>query len=266
MSKTLNLADRLLAMGQNLEALGRDHDALHILGRLAGLRELPANVAEETQGRLAQILLRARKYRRARRHLAAALIQQPESAHYHYLMAAALSGDDQGDPHRAAEHYRRSLQLKPDQPRCLAEFGLLAIRLGQSDEGLSCLRRAVELAPADPEAVSRLVTGLRQLDRTDEARTALRAAIFRNPRDGRFRRLWDDFMFELLHEEQEAARKAEEARAFEGKGPTLLPFVRPEPGAPSMRLGGKRLRCDRPAPLPPPHLPGPARLPDRKHA
>ena len=70
MSTTLNLADRLLAMGRNFEALGRDQDALHILGRLAGLHEVPVVVAEETQSRLAEIFLRRRQYRRARRHLA----------------------------------------------------------------------------------------------------------------------------------------------------------------------------------------------------
>jgi len=266
MSTTLNLADRLLAMGRNFGAVGRDQDALHILGRLAGFRELPAAIAEETQGRLAEIFLRRRKYRRARRHLAAVLVQQPDNPRYHYLMAAALNGDDKADPQRAAEHYRKSLQLDPDQPRCLGEFGLLAIRLGQTEEGLSCLHRAVELSPCDPVAVTNLVSGLRQAGRAAEARVVLRAALFRNPRDARFRRLWDDFQFQQLRDEQEAARKADEARAFDGDGPTLLPFVRPAAESPSMRLGGKRLRRDRPAPLPPPHLPGPARLPDRKHA
>ena len=61
MSMTLNLVDRLLAAGRNLHKLGREQDALHIFSRLSGFRQLPAEVAEETQVRLAEISLRPRK-------------------------------------------------------------------------------------------------------------------------------------------------------------------------------------------------------------
>src|SRR5436309_5607580 len=124
MSMTLNLADRLLSMGRNYQALGRNQDAVHILSRLAGLRQLPAEVAEETQVRLGEIHLSRGKYTRARRHLTAALVHKPDSARYHYLMATALASDASADRHRAAEHYRRSLEIDPKQPTCLGEYGL----------------------------------------------------------------------------------------------------------------------------------------------
>ena len=155
MSTTLNLTDRLLAMGRKFQELGRDQEALHILGRLAGFRQLPAEISEESQVRLAELLLRCGRYVRARRHLTAVLVQRPDSARYHYLMASAHNGDAKCDPQRAAEHYRKSLQLDPGQPRCLGEFGLLALRLGCTEEGLASLRRAVELAPDDPEEIGR---------------------------------------------------------------------------------------------------------------
>src|SRR3954447_2164718 len=83
MSRTLNLVDGLLLMGRRHQQLGRARDALTILARLASFRELPREVAEETQARLGEIQLRRRKYHRARRHLAAALHHDPENARYH---------------------------------------------------------------------------------------------------------------------------------------------------------------------------------------
>jgi Tfp pilus assembly protein PilF len=226
MSMRLNLVDRLLAMGRTFQELGRDHDARQVLGRLSGFRELPTAVAEETQIRLAELDLKHHEYCRARRHLTAALAHQPQSARYHCLLAGALDNDERGDPRRAAKHYRRSLELDAGQPGCLGEFGLLALRLGQAEEGLAALRRAVELAPDDPEVVGRLVEGLRQEGRLDEARSALRAARFRNPRDPRFLRLKNDFEFDQLRRRQEAARNG--VPDGEGDGPAVLPFARPE--------------------------------------
>lgn len=264
MSKTLNLADQLLAMGRNFQSIGREHDALRILGRLSGLRQLPAEVSEEAQQRLAEMLLRAGRWVRARRHLTALLTQRPDSARYHYLMAGALDGDERSNPRRAAEHYRQSLRLDPKQPKCLGEFGLLALRLGEIEEGLSALRRAVELAPNDPEVVGRLVEGLRQEGMFEEARGAARAGLFRNPRDRRFQKLWNDFQFQQLREEQEAQRHGDDPRHVRQSGPRLLPFVRPE-GTPTS-TGRPLVRRDASSQPQPPHAPQPGWVPGKKHA
>jgi len=265
MSMTLNLTDRLLAMGRRFHQLGRNQDAVHILTRLAGFRQLPASVAEETQVHLAEICLSRRKYRRARRHLTAALVHQPDNARYHYLMATALSGDDKADRQRAAEHYRKSLHLDPEQPNCLSEFGLFALRRGQTEEGLRCLRRAVELAPTNPKVVRKLVEGLREEDRTEEARRVLQAALFRNSRDPRFRRLWNEFQFQQLHQEQQRRRQNALAAA-EDPGPVLLPFVRPAAETVPARSRRKIIRHDTPSPPSPPHAPRPEGMPNQRRA
>jgi Tfp pilus assembly protein PilF len=266
MSRMLNLVDRLLSRSRTFHRLGREGEALSILGRVVRFRELPAEAAEEAQSRLARIYLGQRRFRQARRHLKAVLVQQPENARYHHLMAAALAADSQSDPQRAADHYRRSIQLDPEQPRVLGEFGLLAIRLGQTDEGLAALCRAVELSPNDPEIVNSLAKGFVEVDRIDEAREVLTAAMFRNSRDHRFRELWNVLRFRLLSEAQAAARRKVEAARQEEEGPTILPFVRPAPGTEVPSSGGKRIRRDRPSPLRPPHFPGWTTMPDRKHA
>src|SRR5262249_38597035 len=114
MSGTLNLIDRLLALGRNLHQHQQDDEALDHLGRLASFHELPAEVAEEVQVCLAEIHLQRQRYRRARRHLAIALLYRPDSARYHYLMATALAKGQHREPERALEHYQRSLELDPD--------------------------------------------------------------------------------------------------------------------------------------------------------
>src|SRR5205823_2015918 len=113
MSRMLNLVDALLSKGQRLQALGREQEALHILKTLSGFRELPGEAAEMTQAVLAEMYLERGRYHKARRHLTAALRHRPDCARYHFLMATALRADGHGDAERAAEHYRRSLELDP---------------------------------------------------------------------------------------------------------------------------------------------------------
>ena len=144
MSKTLNLTDQLLSRGRFLQEIGRTHDAARLLGRLAGLRELPAAAAEETQARLAELNIRQRHFAQARRHLAAALTHNTKNARYHYLMAVAHDQDENGDPQTALDHFRQALRLDADQPRYLGDFGILALCLGHNEEGLAALRRGVE--------------------------------------------------------------------------------------------------------------------------
>jgi tetratricopeptide (TPR) repeat protein len=262
MSHTLNVVDHLLSRGRNFQRIGRDRDALANLNRLASFRDLPADVHEETLARIAEILIAEGRFTKARRHLTALLVQCPDNARYQYLMASAYDQDERADPHRAAEHYRKSLELYPKQVRCLGEFGLLALRLGQPEEGLKCLRQAVELAPHDVEAMSRLVEGLRQEGLDDEARDALLAARFRNGRDSRFVKLWNDFQFRILHGEQRR-RAAHIRQIAEGRRPHILPFVRvvndPERGEQVVRL-------DAPTLPQPPHKPQGGRVRGKKHA
>lgn len=265
MSATLNLADQLLARGRHFQNLGREQEAAQIYNRLTGFKLLSNEVAEEAKSRLAELLLRWGRFTRARRHLTALLAQCPRNARYHYLMAAALNGDERSDPKRAAEQYRKSLALDPEQPRCLGEFGLLALRLGQRDEGLNCLRRAVELAPDNVEAVGHLVEGLRQECLLDEASAVLRAARFRNARDARFTKLWNDFQFRQLREQQKSAANPA-LLAIEGNGPRILPFVRPESSSVRIRTHGKIVRSDAPAALQPPRIANQDQVPDKKHA
>jgi tetratricopeptide (TPR) repeat protein len=265
MSMTLNLVDHVLARGRKLQELGRHADALRLFSRLAGWQQLPAEVAEETQARLADIRLRYRQYAQARRHLAAVLAHRPDHARHHYQLARALDSEDQGNTMAALEHYRRSFELDPNQPDCLGDFGLLALRMGKNEEGLCALRRAVELAPDDPAIVSKLLSGLCQCGQPAEGRLVLRAARFRNPRNSAFQKLWDDFCFEQARQAQQAARYNRLAEA-ETDERSLLPFHRPAPSGERAERDSKRIRRHGISPFPSPHRPHAARLSHQRPA
>lgn len=224
MMATLNLVDRVLAMGRRYQEVGRHRDAVTIFTRLARFRSLPSEAAEETQSRLAEIHLKRRKYKQARRHLTAALRHQPDNARYHYLLATALCAEEGADPERAGEHYRRALELDPGHVKCLADYGQLLVRLGQTEEGLTRLREAAERAPEDIEVLGKLVKGLRLSGRTDEARSVLQKAMFRNGRSPRFRKLWDEFRFQQARRSAERMQQADNEE--QGDQPVLLPFIR----------------------------------------
>jgi Tfp pilus assembly protein PilF len=264
MSKTLNFVERLWALGRKYCDLGLDAAATRILTRLTGLQDLPADIAHEIQERLAELFLKRQKYTCARRHLAAALALQPDNPRYHHRLASVLEEDPKGDPKRALLHYRRAARLDPDNGDILCDLGLFALEQGERTEGLEALRRAFERSPDDPSVVSKVAEGLRQQNEIDEARSVLRTALFRNPRDARFRKLLNDFQFQVLHTEQERARKA---GWWGQEGPVILRFDRPEGKSAAAAPGHRILRRDPPKrPTAAPHLARTKREPGRKHA
>src|SRR5262245_54207892 len=113
MEATLNLFEHVLTRSRRLQELGRHRDARQLYRRLANFRELPPDVAEETQARLAELALRRHRHAQARRHLTAALAFRPDCARYHYLMALAVQGDEGDDLARAAFYLGRALELAP---------------------------------------------------------------------------------------------------------------------------------------------------------
>jgi tetratricopeptide (TPR) repeat protein len=236
----LNFVEHLLAHGRQLHRLGQAPAATRVLQRVIGLRDLPADVVEDTHRELAELHLEQGKYRLARRALAAALAQQPAEPHYHFLMGVAVLDDPQGQPRRALAHLRTALRLDPDNAEYNLEFALLALSLDKSRAALAALRRAAQLAPDNPEVLGRVADGLRNAGRHDEARALLRAALFRHARDRRFRELWNRHQFEMLHAAQQEQRTRWTPSA---QKPVILKFVRPRKSA---KIGEQIVRADGP--------------------
>lgn len=246
MKRTLKVTDVLLRKARKLHRLGLHLPALRILTRLGRLRDLPPRRAGEVQRRLAHLHLRCRRLRRCRKHLSAALVHQPDDARCHYLLGQVIAADVRCDPRRALSHYRRALQLEPDNPRPLSALGLLAVQQDQMPRGLAALRRATRLAPDDPVVLRRHVRALWYLRRPQEAGALLRTALFRNPANLLIRQLWEDFQFRLLRQRQRR-RQLLQHRDTE---PCLLPFAISS----DLDQDNRTIRVDGPATLAAPHL------------
>jgi len=259
---TYNLVELLLARGRRCQEQGRLREAAQLLCRLAAFRELPGKVAEEVQSRLAEVQLQRRKYQRARRHVNAALAHDSRNARYLHMMGAAFATGEGSDLQRSIDCYRKALEVEPDQVECLCECGLLEVREGHTEEGLARLRKAAGLAPENAGVLAKLAKGLRLAGRGAEARSELQAALFRNPRNPRFRKLWNEYQFKELRRRQEQERRGRSGTHAAADGPVLLPFVRPA-GRPAATDASAPGRDGGPESVPGPQRPRPASRPDQ---
>jgi tetratricopeptide (TPR) repeat protein len=258
----LNLVDELLSRSRRFQQLGRFDEALNLLTRLVGFHELPVYAAEEIEIRLGELSLRRRNYKRARRHLLAALVHQPDNARAHYLLANAFSRGRRPDAQRALAHYRRSIELEPDHAIRLCAYGLLLVRLGQAQNGLRHLRRAVEGAPEDVSILKQVIKGMQLANHAEEARRLLVTARFRSPRDRRLLALWNDLHFHQLRRDQQTT--LHRSPSITSDDPVLLPFLRLEGGPVLSRRAS--VRRDGPSGTPPPRGLLHIRRPDQRHA
>lgn len=262
MNRTLNLIDILLTSGRNLFLMGRFTEALAALTKLAGFRKLPRPTLEELQALLAEIHLQQKNYKDARRHLTAAIAIRPLKAEYHFLMAVALSEDEEADRERADMYYARAIELEPEQPAYCADYGSYLFTLGRTKDALKSIRKAYALGVTDVEIVGQVAEVLRREDCAEEATTKLRAALFHNHGSAGFRQLWQQHQFAMIREYQN--EKAAPVGA--DRGPVILKFVAQPSQGKYMELGGKTIRIDQAEPLnePKKKQPAPHRRPPRK--
>jgi tetratricopeptide (TPR) repeat protein len=259
----LNLCQHLLTQARRYSQVGANERALRSFGRLASLRILPDDVAEETQANLAELLLGQREYAKARRHLTAALAHDPNNPDYYYLMARALDEDPRGSREKAMQNYRLCLQKDSENPYFHCDAGLFALEQGLTEEGLGYLRKAVKLAPSDVELLSDVVRGLQENGLLVEAREVAIAARFQNGRDPRFLRLWNEFRFRETHLEQKQTDKRHVAKLGVMQPRDCLVFEELTTQTPSGRQLIRRDNASRPAG---PHFMRMPGVPGRKHA
>jgi tetratricopeptide (TPR) repeat protein len=255
MSTTLNLADRLLSIGQHYLRLGRDQEALRAFTKLARLPDVERTLAEEAQAGLADIYFRRNKFRQARRHLHLALTRDPACARYHHLMAVTL---EEEDPKRAIKHYARAVRLAPSVAEYHCDYGLCLFSMAEIEAGLKHLAKAVELDPDTVDYVRHYAMSLVEVDRPEEARRVVLAALFRNSREPRLKGLWQELRF---REAQQSQQRAQVERRFDLSRPVLLP-LKPRTkssGGRSVKRDGTIVRIDVPANGTQPHFPHPAK-------
>ena len=242
MSKTLNLIDILLTSGRNLMMMGRFTEAMEPLTRLAEFRKLPEHVLQELHTLRAEIFIQQEKYHEARRCLTAAIVLKPLEARNHYLMAIAIEEDEQADLKRAEIYFERAVQIEPENAATWVDFGSYLFKIGKEKQALRAIRKAYALETADADIVGQVAQVLRREGHGEEATAKLRAALFQNHGAARFRRLWQQHQFEMLHAQQQKKPCGAEI----GDRPVLLPFEgETQPNGKYMELGEKTLRFDR---------------------
>jgi tetratricopeptide (TPR) repeat protein len=246
MSKMLNLVDILLTTGRQLFTMGRSHEALHPLTKLAGFRKLPDHVNEQLQALLAEIYLEKGEYKKARRHLIAAIAANPLDANYQFMMAIALVEDDEADQGRAEAYFTRAVEFDPDEAAYWVDYGSYLFKVGKTKEALRAIRKAYALDVKSIAIVSQVAEVLRREGYFAEANTKLRAALFENSGDQRFRQLWQQHQFEMIFIEQDRARHGLDMKP--GK-PVILPFESKPKQDKYQSLGGKTIRIDQAEPL-----------------
>jgi tetratricopeptide (TPR) repeat protein len=265
MSRTLKLVDHLLARSHHLQECGHTSEALKVLKSVADFGDLPAKSIVEMQSQLALVYMNQRRFKRACSALKLALTHEPDHAQLHYYLGIAISSCKNPDQSRALKHYLRSLELQPDQPDCLADCGLLEIRLGRRREGLKHCRRAAELALDDVDVIKMVAKAFRLANQLAEARKLLLTARFRNSKDFKFQQLWNHYRFHQVRKSQELS-KARFTIAPAGKEPVILSFPGPQSSGESEAKPRKTIRLDLPAEIAAPRgILGMVR-PDQKHA
>jgi predicted Zn-dependent protease len=245
MSKMLCLVDCLLTSARNLHRCGRHTAARELLSRLARFRNLPPAAAVEIHTLLAE--LARGEARAARRHLAAAIALQPDSAELHFSLAQATEADPAVRPERARTHYLRALELAPENAHYWIEYAVYLLTIGIEQRGLKALRRAYALAGDNADIVGRVAATLREEGLEDEARSKLIAALLAHPRDRRFRALWQEHQFQSLYTQQQEQRQP--APTSVRQGPAILPFRAAPTTGRFASLGKRTLRFDPPAPI-----------------
>jgi Flp pilus assembly protein TadD len=110
------------------------------------------------------------------------------------LLARILELGGERDAERAAAHYRRAVQLRPDRADWLADFGLFLVARADLGEGLWSLRRAAALAPRQVAVISKIAQGLDRAGCRTEALWLLWAARANHPDDPQLTELWDAFL------------------------------------------------------------------------
>ncbi len=220
MEPSINLLDRLMAQSQRLLEMGRRVDARRRLDKLLAIPDAPPALRVEAHRLLADIHLDNQSYRKARRHLLAALGLCPESAETHYQLAVVLDLEPDMSPKRAYKYFRKALELQPDQAHYWSVYGQICLRLGKA--AFEAFIAAADLAPMEISTIDEITDGLIFLGREEDARSVLTAARFRLGHSTELEQLWNRFRFLQLHRNQQATRRRQAIADGEA---IILPFV-----------------------------------------
>jgi tetratricopeptide (TPR) repeat protein len=218
MSDPIRLTDHVFIRARRLLQAGETAEARCLLNRLARQVELRASLRAVAHQLLGQLDLSAQRFRRARRHFAAAIQLQPLEPESYCRYAAAVEADPDANPRRGWFALRKAIDIHPFEPRYWTALGRTAMRLGRRKTAIRCFRKAARLGLEQFDVLVEVVDGLVGLGRLREAAAVLTAARFRAPADPVLGQLVNRFRFDALRRDQQIARRATTG------GPVVLRF------------------------------------------
>ncbi len=248
MDSLINLLENVLAQGRRLYQQGHFKEARRRLDKLLAYPEVPVSSRVEAHEILAEIYFELQCYRKARRHLLAALGLQPTKADLNYRLAHILANDTSVDPRKSVKYYRRAIELEPDVAHYWSGYGQVCVRLGWEKAARGAFIAAADLAPINIDTIDEIADGLCFLGRAEDARLVLIAARFRLGHSTEMEQLWSRFQFLKLYTSQQKERRR---KAREAHQAVILPFV-PGPVAQESARHPGILRFDRSS-TPAPH-------------
>jgi tetratricopeptide (TPR) repeat protein len=116
-----------------------------------------------------------------RRLAGLAAAADPAAPGPHYVLGRLCQ--DEGRFAEAEAHYRRSLELKGDQPKAHNNLGAVLHMQGKLDQAVASYRRALELDPTLPQANQNLASITRDAAAAEVAIAGFRRMLQANPRD-----------------------------------------------------------------------------------
>jgi predicted Zn-dependent protease len=237
---TVPLHTHLLRRAEQLIRMGCTRSARIPLQRLLSRPEAPMAAKADAHRLLGELEFAADRFRRARRHFAAAIGLRPYAAETYARYAAAVEADGNADPRKGLTALRRAICVEPREPLYWTARGRLALRFGDLKQALRAFRRAARLRPTNWLALAEIIDGFVALGRESEARKVLVAARFQAPNDAGIAQLWNRFRFDCVRAEQVRA-----GRGARAGSDMILPF--PEPVASTVPVEGRSvvIRADR---------------------
>jgi tetratricopeptide (TPR) repeat protein len=171
--------DRMLEEARESYRLGKLADARAACHRV--LQAHPAEVGALTL--MAAIAADERNGEEGRRWANLAVAAEPGAPGPHYVLGRLCQ--DEGRLAEAEAHYRRSLELKADQPKALNNLGAVLHLQGKLEQAVASYRRALELDPALPQANQNLASITRDPAAAEAAIAGFLRQLRDNPRDAR---------------------------------------------------------------------------------
>jgi tetratricopeptide (TPR) repeat protein len=226
MSWKLALIDDGMAAARSLVRKGRTTEALAQATRLLNRPDLPVVVAADAHRVIAELLIDAERYAKARKHLRAALALEPEHARTQYLLGLAFECDPLGDDRHAARRFHKASKLVPASALYRAAFGRAAVRSDHRKRGVRELLACTEPATKDTTVLQVVVTGLLEAGKIAMARRIITKARFSCPGNREVSRLWEQVRFEAARVGQTRGRSTQDAGPARDGGVQLLPFLR----------------------------------------